>query len=171
MNIFLIGPMAAGKSTIGKALAKTLKLQFFDSDAEIEKRCGADIAWIFDVEGEQGFRQRETAILDELTNKKGIVLATGGGVVLASGNRSMLGGRGIVIYLQASVEQQLARTEKDKKRPLLQTDNPRLRLESLHKQRSPLYEELADIILRTNSHSIHSVVSDIVKQLDDLKGK
>ena len=117
-NIFLIGPMGAGKSTIGRHLADELHLEFFDSDQEIEKRTGADIAWVFDIEGEEGFRDREESVVHDLTEKQGIVLATGGGSVVRNGVRHRLSARGIVVYLETTIDKQVARTQRDKRRPL-----------------------------------------------------
>ncbi|MCW8987801.1 MAG: shikimate kinase, partial [Gammaproteobacteria bacterium] len=130
-NIFLIGLMGAGKTTIGRQLASELSLEFFDSDHEIEKRTGVTITHIFDIEGEAGFRKRETAMLDELTEKKGIVLATGGGAILQAENRQFLMSRGTTIYLYANIDTLLERTSKDRSRPLLQTENPQAKLEEL----------------------------------------
>lgn len=123
-NIFLVGPMGAGKSTIGRQLAQQLNMEFFDSDQEIERRTGADVGWVFDVEGEEGFRLREEKIINELTEKQGIVLATGGGSVKSRETRNRLSARGVVVYLETNIEKQLARTQRDKKRPLLQVDEP-----------------------------------------------
>jgi len=164
-NIFLIGPMGAGKSTIGRTLAKELKLEFYDSDEVIEARSGASIAWIFDVEGEEGFRRREQKIVDELTQKNNIVLATGGGVIMTSENRNALAGRGTVIYLKTSLQQQYERTKRDTKRPQLQTDNLEERLEYLRDEREPLYEELADISFETDRLTVKAVANNIVKYL------
>jgi shikimate kinase len=164
-NIFLIGPMGAGKSTIGRTLAKELKLEFFDTDEVIEERTGADISWIFDIEGEEGFRTREQKVIDELTQKNNIVLATGGGVVTTSENRAALAGRGTVIYLRTSLEQQYERTKRDTKRPLLQTADLGERLESLRKEREPYYEELADISFETDKHTVKAVANNIIKYL------
>ncbi|WP_435236148.1 shikimate kinase AroK [Psychromonas sp. PT13] len=165
-NIFLIGPMGAGKSTIGRHLAQMLHLHFYDSDAEIEKKTGADIAWVFDVEGEEGFRNRERDMIDELTKEHGIVLATGGGAVVRSENRTHLSARGIVVYLKTSVNKQLARTLKDKRRPLLQTDDPRVVLESLAEKRNALYDEVADYTIETDDQSAKVVASQIISLLD-----
>ncbi len=167
-NIFLIGPMGSGKTTIGRQLAKVLDKTFVDSDQEIETRTGANIPWIFDIEGEAGFRQREQAVIDELTRRQGVVLATGGGAVLAEENRRHLAERGVVIYLRTSIEQQLRRTAKDRNRPLLQTDDPRARLEALLARREPLYQEIANIIVDTDNRSIRSTVNTILKQLRQL---
>ena len=166
-NIFLVGPMGAGKSTVGRQLAKSLGRDFYDTDREIEKRTGVSISWIFEMEGEQGFRQREQKVLDDLTSLKDIVLATGGGAVLLEENRRYLRSRGQVIYLSASVEQLFRRTIKDKKRPLLQTDDPKEKISSLLEIRDPLYREVADIELRTGEQSIQHVVSGLIKKLED----
>lgn len=167
-NLFLVGPMGAGKSTVGKHLAKALGRTFFDTDKEIERRTGVSISWIFEMEGEVGFRQREQKVLDELSNKKNIVLATGGGIVLSEDNRRLLRARGYVIYLSASVEQLLRRTGKDKNRPLLQTENPKQTIKTLIKARDPLYRDVADMELRTGDQSIQYVVTGLMKQLEQL---
>ncbi len=164
-RLFLVGPMGAGKSTIGKRLSQRLQLDFFDSDKEIEKRTGASIALIFELEGEQGFRQREASIIEELSNLDNIVLATGGGAILSSANRDLLRKRGTTVYLQTSVEFQLQRTSRDSKRPLLQTDNPRKKLEELLTIRDPLYRELADIIVRTDGRHVNAVVNEITRHI------
>ncbi|MDO7653173.1 MAG: shikimate kinase AroK, partial [Porticoccus sp.] len=148
-NLFLVGPMGAGKTTIGRFLADYLSLEFIDLDAEIETRCGANIPWIFDVEGEAGFRKRESQILEEVTTRSGILLATGGGAVLDESNREILKQRGYVAYLSASVEQLLERTANDRSRPLLQVDNPREVIEKLIAERDPLYREVADLVVVT----------------------
>ena len=167
-NIFLVGPMGAGKSTVGRQLAKSLGRDFYDSDREIEKRTGVSIAWIFEMEGEAGFRLRERKVIDELTELKNIVLATGGGAVLAEENRRVLRSRGYVVYLSASVEQLLRRTNKDKNRPLLQTGQPEDKITGLMAERAPLYKDVADIELRTGDQSIQYVVSGLIKQLESL---
>lgn len=164
-NIFLIGPMGAGKSTIGRALAKELKLEFYDTDEVIEDRTGATISWIFDVEGEEGFRRREQKIVEELTQKNNIVLATGGGVVMTPENRNALAGRGTVIYLKTSLAQQFERTKRDTKRPLLQTPNLEDRLEVLRDEREPYYEELADVSFETDKLTVKAVATKIIKYL------
>lgn len=164
-NIFLIGPMGAGKSTIGRALAKELKLEFYDTDEVIEQRTGATISWIFDVEGEEGFRRREQKIVEELTQKNNIVLATGGGVVITPENRVALAGRGTVIYLRTSLAQQFERTKRDTKRPLLQTPNLTDRLEVLRDEREPFYEELADVSFETDKLTVKAVANKIIKYL------
>jgi shikimate kinase len=164
-NLFLIGPMGAGKTTIGKALARELGLEFRDSDKEIEARTGADIPLIFELEGEKGFRAREHAMIDELSQLDGIVLATGGGAVLDADNRANLAARGRVVYLHTTVEQQLKRTARDRHRPLLHTDDPRARLTELLEQREPLYREIADLVIKTDGRSVVAVVKEILKKL------
>lgn len=158
--------MGAGKSTIGKLLAEQLKFDFYDSDQEIEERTGADIAWIFDVEGEAGFRQREEKVIEELSAKNKIVLATGGGAILSRRNRQFLHSRGLVVYLMASIRQQVERTRRDQKRPLLQnTDNPQEILKKLMKQRDPLYREIADHVVMTSRRNAKTVCSEILRQI------
>lgn len=166
-NIFLIGPMGSGKSTIGKQLAKELQMDFYDSDQEIEVRTGVSIPWIFDVEGEVGFRQREHKVLDELTQKSGIIIATGGGAVLSAENRNVLAGRGIVIYLKVSIDEQISRTEKGHNRPLLEKENLRNSLTKLNKERDPYYEEIADFSFETNNRSAQAVVKDIIESVQN----
>jgi len=167
-NIFLVGPMGAGKTTIGKQLAQLLHLEFIDSDQEIEARTGAPIDWIFDIEGEEGFRQREKEMIEELSKRQGIVLATGGGAVVAPENRKFLASRGIVVYLETSIEQQLERTRKDKRRPLLRNSkDPESTLVALHKDRETQYREIADVIVATNENSIKSVANKIASQIND----
>jgi shikimate kinase len=164
-SLFLTGPMGAGKSTIGRQLSKELRLVFYDSDREIENRTGVDIPLIFELEGEQGFRRREQLVIDELTRLPDIVLATGGGAILDPLNRAHLAERGLVIYLHASVYQQLARTRQDRNRPLLQTENPRQRLEGLMRVRDPLYREIADLVIDTDGKRVMAVVNQIVRKL------
>jgi len=166
-SIYLVGPMGAGKSTIGRLLSTELGLEFFDSDKVIEERCGANIPWIFDMEGEEGFREREQQVIDELTQRSNIVLATGGGAVMRELNRNHLASRGTVVYLCTAVKQQLERTAKDKNRPLLQTDNPEEVLQKLFSIRDPLYREIADIIIETDNNSPKSVVQEIKRQIED----
>ncbi|MEA2094823.1 MAG: shikimate kinase AroK [Pseudomonadota bacterium] len=165
-SLFLIGPMGAGKSTIGRQLSKQLRMAFHDSDHEIEHRTGVDIPLIFEYEGESGFRKRERAVMDELTRRPDIILATGGGAILDPDNRKHLGQRGKVIYLHASIDQQLARTDRDQNRPLLQTDNPRQRLNELMQAREPLYREIADLVINTDGKRVRDVVNEIMAQLD-----
>ncbi len=164
-SLFLTGPMGAGKSTIGRQLAKQLCLPFHDSDHEIESRTGVDIPLIFELEGEAGFRKRETTIIDELTRLPNIVLATGGGAILDPANREHLMTRGQVIYLHTSVNHQLKRTRKDRNRPLLQTPDPRTTLEELLAVRDPLYREVADLVIETDGMHVRDVVRKIVKLL------
>lgn len=166
-NIFLIGLMGAGKTTIGRQIASELSLEFFDSDHEIENRTGVTITHIFDIEGETGFRKRETAILDELTTKKGIVLATGGGAILKAENRQFLMSRGTIIYLYADIETLLERTSKDRNRPLLQTKDPRAVLKELFEIRDPLYRETADIIIDTGKDSARLALKEILEELQN----
>jgi len=157
--------MGVGKTTIGRMLARELGLDFVDCDHEIEKRCGAAIAWIFDVEGEAGFRERETQMLDELTLHNKILLATGGGAVLREENRRFLMDRGIVVYLDTSVDLLVKRTAKDKKRPLLQNRDPRQVLEKIKHDRDPLYQEVADIRVFVGDNSSRKTVNLILQQL------
>lgn len=158
--------MGAGKSTIGKQLARDLKLEFFDADQEIEARTGADIAWIFDVEGENGFRKREAGIIDEFSERQGIVLATGGGAVLEPMNRQRLSARGTVVYLYTTVEQQKRRTSRDKRRPLMQEDMSVEALEQMMAERDPLYREVADLVVATDGRTIRSVSSEVVRMME-----
>jgi shikimate kinase len=167
-KIFLIGPMGAGKSTIGKQLASTLKLTFEDTDNEIQRRTGVDIPTIFEFEGEEGFRKREAAVIDELTQPDHRVIATGGGAVLLPENRRNLAARGYVIYLHCSIEQQYERTAKDKGRPLLDTDNPKEKLEQLMEERLPLYRETADLEVTTEQRGAASVVKEIISKIEEL---
>ena len=164
-SLFLTGPMGAGKSTIGRQLAKQLGRPFHDSDHEIESRTGVDIPLIFELEGEAGFRKRETTVIDELTRLPNIVLATGGGAILDPANREHLKTRGQVIYLHTSVNHQLKRTRKDRNRPLLQTDNPRKKLEELMSVRDPLYREIAGIVIDTDGMRVRDVVKIIIQKL------
>ena len=165
-NIVLVGPMGAGKSAVGRLLARTLGMDFVDSDDEIEARTGVDIPFIFEKEGEAGFRDRETRVLEDMVGRSGIVLATGGGAVMRPENRTALAGCGLVVYLQTSVDQQLSRTSRGRHRPLLDTDDPRAVLESLMQKRHPLYEELADFVVDTNGRKVPSVVQEICDRLD-----
>ena len=164
-NIFLVGPMGAGKSTIGRHLADELHLEFFDSDHEIERKTGADIAWIFDLEGEDGFRKRELETINELTDKQGIVLATGGGSIITPAVRNRLSARGIVVYLQTTIDKQVARTQREKRRPLLQNDDPEVVLRNLAESRNPLYEEVADYVVDTDDQSARSVANQIIQKI------
>jgi len=166
-NIFLIGLMGTGKTTVGRQLSRKLKMDFYDSDRVIEERTGADIPLIFEKEGEDGFRKRETEIIDELTQKTNIVLATGGGSILTAGNRQFLAERGTVFYLKSNLKTLVERTSKDKSRPLLQADEPiKDILRRLLEQRGPLYEATADFTIETANNSIHNVIQAIIKHLN-----
>ncbi len=165
-NIFLIGLMGTGKTTAGRQLARKLKMEFYDSDRVIEERTGVDIPLIFEKEGEDGFRKRETAIIDELTQKKNIILATGGGAILNGENRNHLINRGTVFYLKSNLKTLIQRTSKDKNRPLLHSDEtPEVILQGLLDQRGPLYEEVADYTIETANTSIHNVIQAIINHL------
>ena len=164
-RVYLVGPMGAGKTTIGKYLAEHLKLTFADTDTEIEARTGADIPWIFDVEGEEGFRDREEQVVAEMTEWDDVVLATGGGVILRPDNRRLLAARGFVIYLYATVEEQVRRTRKDRRRPLLQKGDPEETLRTLMAHRDPLYREIADHIIETDTCSPRTVAQRLVREL------
>ena len=168
VNIYLVGPMGVGKTTIGRQLARSLSCEFIDSDHEIEKRTGADIPWIFDIEGEQGFRERERQVISDLVRMHGVVLATGGGAVLDPRNRADLKNNGIVVYLKASVKKLLQRTARDKQRPLLKTDNPRQKLAAILEEREPLYMELADIIVDTEKRNVSNSVNYIINKAKSL---
>ena len=157
--------MGAGKSAVGRQLARTLHLTFMDSDDEIESRTGVDIPFIFEKEGEEGFRKREAAAIDDLTRIDGVVLATGGGAIVDPESRSRLGGRGFVIYLHTTVDQQFARTNRGRERPLLENGDRRDILESLLRDRDPLYREIADLVVSTDGRKVHSVASEIIQQI------
>jgi len=158
--------MGAGKSTIGRLLSKELHLEFKDSDKEIEERAGADIPWIFDVEGEDGFRRRESAVIDDLSAQSGLVLATGGGAILREDNRRCLQSRGSVVYLHATVAQQVERTAKDRNRPLLQAEDPAQVLADLMAIRDPLYRDCCDYLVQTDGRRPKAVVREILQHLD-----
>ncbi|QCU91018.1 shikimate kinase AroK [Thiomicrorhabdus sediminis] len=166
-NIFLVGPMGAGKSTVGKLLAEKLHYEFVDSDHEIEARTGATIPMIFDIEGEQGFRSREAGMIDELTQRSQVVLATGGGAVETESNRQNLRSRGFVVYLKSPVDALLARTRHDRNRPLLQTDNPQKVLDELMQRREPWYLEMADLVIETQQVPVHRVVRQVIERLNE----
>ncbi|HEB59590.1 MAG TPA: shikimate kinase AroK [Gammaproteobacteria bacterium] len=165
MKLFLVGPMGSGKTTIGRRLAEELGLDFLDSDHEIEARTGASIPLIFDIEGEAGFRKREKAVIDELTARDDLVLATGGGAVLDADNRRCLHERGTVIYLQAEADTLYERTRADRNRPLLQTEDPRARIEALLAERDPLYRETAHMVINTGKQNVRRIVEDIRRRL------
>jgi shikimate kinase len=160
-NLFLVGPMGAGKSAVGRQLARLLHMDFVDSDEEIESRTGVDIPFIFEKEGEAGFRTRESKVIDDLSARQGIVLATGGGAIHDAANRSRLGARGYVIYLHTSVAQQLDRTSRGRNRPLLENDDPRAVLEALMEVRDPLYREIADLVVETDGRRVREVADEI----------
>ncbi len=164
-NVFLIGPLGAGQTTIGRHLATLLNKRFVDVDQEIEKRTGVTIPVIFEIEGEAGFRRRESAVIEELTRDSNIVLATGGGAVLLEENRKALKDRGTVVYLQADIETLVERTRRDRNRPLLQTGNPRGKIEELLQQRESIYREVADVIAGTGQRAPSSVARDIAMRL------
>ena len=167
LNVFLVGPMGSGKSAVGRQLAQRLGLAFVDSDEEIEARTGVDIAYIFEREGEAGFRQREAEVIDALTTREGLLLSTGGGAILDPRTRERLRTRGRVVYLQTSVDQQLARTRRSNDRPLLNNEDPRGTLERLFQQRAPLYLEVAEIVVDTDGRKVKTVVDHICRQLGE----
>ena len=164
-NIFLVGMMGAGKTTVGRLLASFLEKKFYDSDREIQKRTGVSIPLIFEIEGEAGFRKRETEMLSELLKTGNIVLATGGGAVLSAENREMLKRSGTVIYLRATIDDLWRRTRHDKNRPLLQTQDPRTKLTELYAQRDPLYRETAHIIVESGKRSARHLAQLLAQQL------
>jgi len=164
-RIFLVGPMGSGKSTIGRLVARSLGLGFADSDQEIERRTGADIPWIFDVEGEAGFRDREQQVLDEMTRLDNTVLATGGGAILREANRQALAARGLVVYLHATLEEQLRRTRGDRNRPLLARGDPEQVLRELIAVRDPLYRSIADVVVDTDRSAPRFVARRLLAQL------
>ena len=167
-NIFLIGMMGSGKTTVGKLLAKQLGKSFVDSDDEIQRRTGVTISHIFDVEGEHGFRQRESAVIRDLVQKNNIVLATGGGAVLSDGNRDELSRNGTVVYLKSSVYDLWQRTRHDRTRPLLQIADPKAKLAELYEQRDPIYMQLADLVIHTGKQNVHSLVHKLTRELAQL---
>ena len=157
--------MGAGKSAVGRYLARTMHLSFVDSDDEIESRTGVDIPFIFEKEGETGFRKREAVVIDDLSKMDGVVLATGGGAVIDADSRSRLGGRGFVVYLYTSVDQQVLRTKKGRERPLLDNIDPRTTLQDLLDLRDPMYREIADIVVETDGRKVKSVADEIIEQV------
>ena len=160
-NLFLVGPMGAGKSAVGRHLARLLYLEFVDSDEEIETRTGVDIPFIFEKEGEEGFRKREVKVIDELSQREGVVLATGGGAIADPESRSRLGARGFVVYLHTSVKQQLERTQRRNKRPLLENGDKEKVLRELMEERDPLYREISDLIIETDGRRVQTVAREI----------
>lgn len=174
-NVFLIGPMGSGKTTIGKQLSTLLKLDFYDCDHELEQQTGASVSLIFDLEGETGFRTREGRLLEELTARKGVLISTGGGVICNEDNRRLLRSRGLVVYLKTSIEDQLRRLSQDKSRPLLQTEDRAQRLLDLARVRNPLYDSTADLIFSSREQSVYSTAKElcsaIQQQVDPLNAK
>jgi shikimate kinase len=168
-SIFLVGPMGAGKTAVGRRLGQELELQFYDTDIEIQQQTGVDIGFIFEKEGEAGFRRREKAAIEHLTQLPSIVLATGGGSVVEPENRSSLVQRGRVVYLRASIAQQLRRTRFKANRPLLDGGSPEQTLERLAQQRERIYEEMADLTINTNGRKVPAVVAEIVSWFKDLR--
>ncbi|WDI78747.1 shikimate kinase AroK [Candidatus Purcelliella pentastirinorum] len=168
-NIFLIGPVGSGKSTIGKHLSKKLNMEFYDSDKEIEKRTGVDIGWIFDLEGEEGFRKRENKIILELTDKQGIILAAGVEVIKNKNNKNRLSARGIVIYLKTSIEKQLSRTKHDKKKLFWKKQNTILyhKLKKLEKKNNLIYKDIADFTILTDKYNTKKITHQIIKILEN----
>ena len=165
MRIFIVGPVASGKSVIGKKLAKTLAVNFVDTDNEIEKNTGVDISWIFEVEGEEGFRKREEKLLREVSKKENSVISTGGGTIIGKQNRELMTSKGKVVYLEASIQVQLERTLKDKSRPLLNKVNKEETLISLKERREHLYKEIADITIKQEGKSHNKIVQEIIDKL------
>jgi shikimate kinase len=169
-NIFLVGPMGAGKTTVGKRLAEMRGMTFADSDHEVEHRTGVDIAFIFEKEGEAGFRKRERQVIAELTAGHRLVLATGGGAILDADNRQNLSSRGFVVYLRATIDHQLRRTGHSDTRPLLQTGDKRGVLEELFALRDPLYREVADLVIETDGRNARILAQEIERHLDHPAG-
>ena len=165
-NIFLIGPMGSGKTTVGMIVAKELAKEFHDTDQEIEASTGVDISYIFDVEGEKGFRTREEKILAGITQKKNIVIATGGGAIESVNNRHCLTNNGYVVYLETSLEDQVLRAKPNKRRPLLQDVDPQKKLDQLMQKRKNLYESIADTIINTEGHSSHTLAKQVIENFD-----
>ena len=168
-NLILVGMMGSGKTTMGRALSKCLGKIFVDSDEEVQKRTGVTIPHIFDIEGEEGFRQRECAVIRDLSGRDNLVLATGGGVILAEQNRALLQQNGIVIYLKANVHDLWQRTRHDRSRPLLQTADPHAKLTELFHQRDPLYRQVADIIIQSGKQSAHTLMLHLVDEIESFR--
>ncbi|MGD0501500.1 MAG: shikimate kinase AroK [Steroidobacteraceae bacterium] len=169
-NVFLIGPMGSGKSAVGRHLARLLRFTFHDSDADIEAKTGVDIAFIFEKEGEAGFRQRELESIERLTRLDGVVVATGGGAVILPENRRLLAGRGTVVYLETSVAQQLERTRHGRHRPLLNDTDPKVKLGELMDQRAALYAEIADLTVSTDGRRVQLVADEIHREIERARG-
>ena len=162
-NLYLVGPMGVGKTTVGRALAESLHLKFVDVDSEIERRAGANIPWIFDVEGESGFRLRESRALEEIADQSGQLIATGGGIVLSAANRQRIKSTGFCVYLKADLQQLVHRIGRDKKRPLLRNGNPREILQKILEEREPLYMEVADCVVQTSARPMRHVVREVIR--------
>ena len=165
-NIFLIGPMGSGKTSVGKIVAKALVKEFHDTDQEIEANTGVDISYVFDVEGETGFRKREEKLVEVITQKKNIVLATGGGAIESENNRRCLANNGFVIYLETSLEDQVLRAKPSRQRPLLQDVEPKKKLQELMQKRKSLYESIADTIVKTEGHNPHSLAKQVIENFN-----
>lgn len=165
-NIYLVGLMGAGKTTIGRVLARRMGWRFVDSDHEIVSRTGVSIPTIFEIEGEDGFRRRERQVVAELSTETNLVIATGGGVVLAPENRDCLARNGMVVFLDVSPRQLYERTRHDKNRPLLQVENPLQRLQALHDERAPLYREVADVVIDGGNSNAQSIVQTVIKEYE-----
>ena len=168
-NVYLIGPMGSGKTTIGQRLANRLGLDFLDSDHELEEQTGASVSLIFDLEGEEGFRQRETAMLKKLASRKNTLIATGGGAVTRSENRRLIRSSGLVIYLKTPVSQQIRRLSRDRSRPLLQSGNRKEKLARLAEERNPLYEELADIVFPAQSRGLDAAAQALYESIQSYR--
>jgi shikimate kinase len=166
-NVFLVGMMGAGKSTVGRLLARRLKLRFIDSDHEIEARCGVKVPVVFEIEGEAGFREREQQVIGELTQLDGVVLATGGGAILSEDNRRRLAERGTVVYLRARPEDLYRRVRHDRGRPLLATTDPLARLRQLHAQRDALYGSIAHLVVETGSQTVQALARQLLDKLEE----
>ena len=168
-NIFLVGPMGSGKSTIGSRLAHKMGLVFYDCDREIETRTGGSVKLIFEIEGEAGFRDRESRMLEELSKRRGVLVATGGGAIVSESNRALLRNSGIVVYLRTSVRQQIERLRRDHSRPLLQTGDKESKLMELAVSRNPLYEEVADLVFPVRDSNIDGTVGQMYLALRDFR--
>jgi len=166
-NVYLVGMMGAGKTTVGRLLARRLKLRFIDADQDLERRCGVKVPHIFDIEGEAGFRAREAQLLAELTALDGVVLGTGGGAVLLEENRRRLAARGTVVYLRATPEDLYERVKHDRNRPLLATADPLTRLRELHAQRDPLYHGIADLVVDTGRQTVLALARELIEKLGE----
>lgn len=166
-NVYLVGMMGAGKTTVGRLLARRLKLRFIDADQELEHRCGVKVPLIFDIEGETGFRAREAQLLAELTALDGLVLGTGGGAVLSEENRRRLAARGTVVYLRGTPEDLYERVKHDRNRPLLATGDPLERLRELHARRDPLYRSVADLVIDTGSQTVLALTKELIGKLGE----